>query len=44
MEKQTCECGKVIEGYSKEHTNYLMSQHQLSKEHIEFMKNKKKKK
>lgn len=43
MEKQTCECGKIVEGYSKTHTDYLMSQHKLSKEHLEFAKSKKKK-
>jgi len=28
MEQVTCKiCGKVIEGYSKKHIDYLMSQH-----------------
>ena len=38
MEKQICECGKVIEGYFKTHVDYLMTQHKLSKEHIKFTK------
>ncbi len=32
MEIKKCEnCDKVIEGYSKQHVEYLMKQHQLSK-------------
>jgi len=30
MEKQTCKkCGKVIEGYTKNHVEHLMQQHDL---------------
>lgn len=32
MEKIKCDkCDKVIEGYSKEHVEYLMAQHNLAK-------------
>ena len=30
MEKLTCKiCGKVVEGYNKNHVNFLMMQHML---------------
>lgn len=30
MEKQTCkQCGKIIEGYTKNHVEHLMQQHML---------------
>ena len=33
MEKATCkECGKVIEGYTENHVNHLMQQHNLKHE------------
>jgi len=31
MKSKTCKiCGKVIEGYSEKHVDYLMLQHQLT--------------
>lgn len=53
MFKKKCKkCGKVIEGYSPEHTKYLMLQHKLShrginltkKDEKEYKKRKKKSK
>ena len=39
MEKETCNiCGKVIEGYSKDHAKYLMAQHKLSHRNDEIEK------
>jgi len=36
MEKQTCKkCGKVIEGYTKNHVEHLMQQHNLKHEREE---------
>ena len=33
MDKIECgNCGKVIEGYNTNHVEYLLSQHQLSKQ------------
>jgi len=30
MEKRKCvQCGKVLEGYSRDHVEYLLAQHQL---------------
>jgi hypothetical protein len=30
MEKRTCsECGKEVEGYNRNHVNFLLMQHQL---------------
>lgn len=31
--KKRCSCGKEIEGYNEKHTEYLLAQHQLSREH-----------
>ncbi len=32
MEEITCEfCGKIMEGYSKNHVEYMLAQHILSK-------------
>lgn len=32
MEEKKCDkCDKVIEGYSKDHVNYMMLQHKLAK-------------
>jgi len=43
MEKQTCKkCGKVIEGYTKNHVEHLMQQHNLKHEREEKKKNDKK--
>lgn len=45
MEELTCKkCGKVIEGFSKKHTEWQMMQHQLKHRHDEKFKKKEKKK
>ena len=39
MYKSKCDkCGRVLEGYSEEHANYMLKQHKLSKACREFKK------
>ncbi len=43
MEKAICkQCGKVIEGYGKNHADFLMKQHMLKHEGEDPLKTKKK--
>ena len=45
MNKEECEvCGKIIEGYSVEHTNYMMAQHKLTHRREKIEKEKQEKK
>lgn len=39
MNKAKCDrCGKVLEGYSEEHVDYMLKQHKLSKKCKEMSK------
>ncbi len=41
MLTKTCECGKIIEAYTKNQLDYQMKQHKLSKLHKKFEERKK---